>query len=206
MADNDGRRDEGAWDWILRSGGGDILGCLVFARGVAPERLLEAYGMEQGAGQLLSADAAAAAFRFPVHDENGNVISPVVKAGRSGEWAFVIDEKFLANWLAMHGHHVARHLPPGTETVIVDWTAKPTYNVEYWVDGYRRASFDPQLDDPELFLGRAGLDVEVAERVDFGTPYPMLAALEMLTLALSIQVPEETATGPLLYWRAHPAT
>lgn len=202
MVDDLGRRYEGGWGWVLR-GGRELVCCLVFARGLAPEELLEAFGMPAGGGRLLPAEAADQTVRLPIYDEEGNVIGPVVKAGRSGDWAFAIDDMFLANWLAIHGHHVARHLPAGTEAVIVDWTAKPTYNVEYWADGYLRASFDPQLGDPELFLARAGLDVDIAGRVDFSSPY-QLAALEMLTLALGIRVPEEIANGPLLYWQRPP--
>ncbi|MBO0838464.1 MAG: hypothetical protein J2P28_23515, partial [Actinobacteria bacterium] len=191
------------WDWVLRRGMAEC-GCLIFARHASPEQMIAAFGLDPGTARLLPSKRAGEAIGHPVFDDGkAEVTAPVVCAGRSGEWAFAIDEFILSNELAVKGHHVPLHLPDGTETAVVTWT--PTISTaEYWADGEQRASFDLDLDDPELFLGQAGLDVDIAEQVDFDTPEPHVAALRMLTLALGVLVPAEAADGPLLYCQRPP--
>jgi hypothetical protein len=193
----------GDWDWVLR-GGMAVSGCLVLARHVGPEQMIAAFGLDPGTARLLPSERAGEAIGYPVLDPGkAEITAPVVRAGRSGEWTFAIDEWGLSSELAIKGHHVPLHLPAGTETAVVTWT--PTISTaQYWADGQQRASFDLDLDDPEGFLGRAGLDVSIAGQVDFDTPESHVAALRMLTLALGVRVPAEAADGPLLYCQRPP--
>jgi hypothetical protein len=191
------------WGWVLR-GGMEVCGCLIFARHASPEQMIAAFGLDPGTARLLPPERAGEAVGYPVSGYGkARVTAPVVCAGRSGEWAFAIDEFILSNELAVKGHRVPLHLPAGTETAVVTWT--PTISTaEYWADGQQRAFFDLDLDDPELFLGQAGLDVDIAGQVDFNTPESHVAALRMLTLALGVLVPAEAADGPLLYCQRPP--
>jgi hypothetical protein len=185
------------WEWVLRGGMAEC-GCLIFARHASPEQMIAAFGLDPGTARLLPSERAGEVIGYPVSGYGkAEVTAPVVCAGRSGEWAFAIDEFILSRELAVKGHHVPLHLPAGTETAVVTWTPAIS-TVEYWADGQQRASFDLDLDDPELFLGQAGLDVEIAGQVDFRTPGALVAALRMLTLALGVLVPAEAAAGPLL--------
>lgn len=194
--------DEDDWGWVSR-GGMELCGSLMFARRASPEQMIEAFGLDPGTARLTAPGDAPDAIRSS-GGRGGDDAGHVIYAGKAGDWAFVIDEFLLSNELAIKGHHVPLHLPAGTETAVVTWT--PTISgAEYWADGEKRAQFDSDLEDPELFLGQAGLDVEAAAEADFDAPGTHLAVLRMLTAALGIRVPAEIATGPLLRCRRPPA-
>lgn len=75
------------WDWISR----EMMGCVMFARGVSPERVIEAFGMDPGAARLLPASGVNEVLRFPVLDQESRLIHPWIRVGRAGEWGFVLD-------------------------------------------------------------------------------------------------------------------
>lgn len=194
--------DGDGWDWVSW-GGMEECGCLIFARHASPEQMIAAFGLDPGTAWLGTPGAAPGAITPSASSgKDEDAVGPAIYAGKSGEWAFVIDESVLSTKLAVKGHRVPLHLPVGTETAVVTWT--PTISsAEYWADGEKRAEFDSDLEDPELFLGQAGLNVEAGEAADFEAPETgtHLSVLRMLTAALGIRVPEETATGPLLCCR-----
>jgi hypothetical protein len=92
---------------------------------------------------------ADTAIRYPAAFEEGQVI----RVGRHGEWAFVIDEFLQANTLGMAGHDVASRLPDDGEGALVQWTPNTDCLVHYW-SGETTASFDTDLDDPGTVPGR----------------------------------------------------
>jgi hypothetical protein len=191
------------WTWIHRVCPPEGC-CLVFARGITAEQMIAAYSLDPGSARLLSQDRKSEAFEHPIMDGQGQVECPVIATGRGGEWAFAIDDGFLALNLATKGQGLA--LPEGTEGALVRWTGTID-TVEYWSGYGLSASFEPGMDDPEMFLGEAGLDVEVADQVDFDeAERPYLAALDMLTLAIGLQLSEEIVTGPLLYCQRPPSS
>lgn len=88
---------------------------------------------------------------------------------------------------------------------MLEWTAT-VKNVSYFADGQVVAFFDPDLEEPELFLIRAGLDEDVAGQVDFDNESSMVATLEMPTLAAGMAdnygvIPDPRASCQLLFRR-----
>lgn len=209
--------DGGQWDWVSRY---QVGGCLMFTRGVSAGRMMSALGMDPGLAMMLPAERAEEACPLPVHDEKLKPLHPWVRVGKVGEWAFAIDETLgICFW----DQDVERRLSAGTEAVVVHWTAKPTYNVRYLVDGGVVTSFDPGMawdragSEPDKFLREmreAGLRTERPEphpaltreeyiaqrrqRLQGPRRDPLVAALEMLTLALGIQLPQDVVRGSLL--------
>lgn len=213
MADHGARQEESDWGWVRQVDGLKIGGCLTFTRCVSPERMIEAFGMDLAGAEVLS--EAAAQERFPPGDP------PRIRVGRSGDWAFAIEELTLVGSL----EHVARDLSAGTESVTVDWTAKPTSTVKYFADGVLMTTFEASTPsyrtglEPDRFaaeMRQAGMRTEPREPqpppsreeylarrrnlAELRRNYrdPVIVALAMLTLALGIRVPGEVARGPLL--------
>jgi Family of unknown function (DUF6461) len=213
MADHGIRPEESDWGWVRQVDGLKIGGCLTFARGVSPERVIEAFGMDPAGAAVLS--EAAAQERFPPGDP------PRIRVGSVGDWAFAVEELTLMGSL----ENVARDLSAGTESVAVDWTAKPTSTVRYFTDGIAMTVFEADAPndragrEPDRFLAemrQAGMRTEprelppplsreeyLARRRDLAELRrnyrdPVIVSLGMLTLALGIRLPAEVARGPLL--------
>jgi Family of unknown function (DUF6461) len=194
------------WDWILE-GDLELLGSLTFVRGASPEQIIEAFGMDPAAAQLLPAARASEAVRLPAWDETYEVVNPWIRAGRTGEWAFEIDEGSVG-WTE-YQTEVTQALSRGTDVAWFSWTPTIDY-FHYFVDGVEVTAFEPLLaqhrsgSDPDRFLTemvQAGLDPfpdTAGEPGPGETQNPRIGLLEMLTLALGIRLPREAALGPLL--------
>jgi hypothetical protein len=199
MSEHGGERSASEWGWIS-SGGIEIGGCLMFARGVPPERVIEAFGMDPAAAQLLPSSRTDVALRLPVWDERLNVIHPWIRVGRAGEWGFAIDQS------AVDVSRVARELSAKTDLALFEWTQTIDY-FHYLVDGTEVTSFEPLMaydrfgTKPDRFLREMRQVGLVVDRPAGPTPVerdPRIALLEMLTLALGIRLPADIALGPLL--------
>jgi hypothetical protein len=205
-------KDRG-WGWLSEDRR-PLCGCLIFARDVTPEHVIQGFGLDSSSARMVDEDHLGSELPFPVHGQDSGVAGPYVRAGRAGRWAFAIDQAMLSLSLAVKGRNIAKRLSAGTETVVVSWTAKPTEDIEYWADGVLMTSFEPYMawyrtgDEPDRFLREmqeAGLVTEPPPEeppADEEEP-PMstdslVAALDMLTLALGIRLPEEVVSGPLL--------
>lgn len=214
------------WAWLGPNRRG-LLGCLVFARDITPERLIDGYDMDPSAAEMLPLDLVDEEFVFPVFAEDGyTTANPWIRAGRFGAWAFATSETGL-DWPGYH-QEVARRISAGTEAVVVIWTATID-SMEYSADRtlmtgitdigmpWHRGGSDPdrfvtemrrvglQIEPPDpdeqrarvleertriLEAHREGREIEIFD--------DLVATLEMLTLAVGIQLPEEVARGPLL--------
>jgi len=177
------------WDWMLEEYPDGIR--LLLARGVTPERILEAFGADPGSARPLSAEQAL------------ETLDSWVQVGQVGEWGFVIDNSFLD---ITESEPIARGLSAGTDVALVE-TGPNFDHFYYFADGTEVTSFEPLLSyyrggaDPDRFVPQmreAGLAVEPPDEDAEGEAGPRLAVLEMLTLAFGIRVPRDVATGPLL--------
>lgn len=223
----------GGWAWLGRDSR-DLLGCLVFARDITPEQVIEGYGMDPATAQMLPLDLVdEEEFLFPVFADDGyTTVNPWIRAGKLGDWAFATNETG-GDRVGYH-QEAAQRISAGTEAVVVIWTSTID-SLYYYADGtlmmgvadvgmpwYRGGS------DPDRFvteMRRVGLQVErpdpdeqQARNLDERTRIleaqregreieifdPLVATLEMLTLALGIQLPEEVAWGPLLTVQSAP--
>jgi hypothetical protein len=205
--------EDSEWHWVTQ---GDLRvgGCLTFARGISPEQMIRAFGMDPGAALMLSEVEAVGA--------NPAGGPPWIRVGQTGEWAFAVEQLSLIGALEGAG----QRLSLGTEAVVVDWTAQPTYEISYMRDGVFVTRFEPGMEwarsgrEPDRFLRemrqlgfrvdrpepqrsgpRRDLDAERRER----RKDRVVTALEMLTLALGIRLPEHVALGPLLTVRRRSA-
>src|SRR6202034_2337534 len=128
---------------------------------------------------------------------------PFVRAGRCGDWAFAVDPSFLALNSAIQGHYVLAGLSAGSEAVEVLWTPKPTESVECYAGGEPVMTFDPYRawarcgpgrDRFVTEMRRAGLHTEPPSEAALRAEHPdfdvLIAALEMLTIALGIVLTE----------------
>lgn len=224
------------WAWLGRDNPirRDLPGCLVFARGITPERVIEGHGMDPSGAQMLPLDFVdEEEFLFPVFAEDGyTTVNPWIRAGKLGDWAFATNETG-GDRVGYH-EEVAQRISAGTEAAVVIWTATID-SLYYYADGtlmtgitdlgmpwYRNGS------DPDRFVAemrRVGLEVEhpdpdeqqarvLEERTrileaqregrEIEVFDPLIATLTMLTLALGIQLPEEVTLGPLLTVQSAP--
>lgn len=208
------RAGEHDWGWVRDSLG--LGATLIFARGVAPERVIEAFRMDPATARVVPESQIPEVLPYPVYSDGLEATGPYLRIGQSGEWAFVIDPTFLSLYSHLHGGPVEARLSAGTEVVTVTWTPKPTESVDYWVDGQWMTCFEPYMAyhragaDPDRFvpqMRQVGLETEPpgpaagsGEPDDEPGAYQdtLIAALGMLTLALGIRLSEEAASGPLL--------
>lgn len=184
------------WDWFGETYPFGI--DLMFARGVAPERVIEALGADPAAARLLSAE---------------DVDTPGysgVRVGGEGEWTFAMGGTSLST---QEYEQVGLGLSTGTEVVLFLAGMELDYFF-YFADGVTVTSFEPLLSawrdgtDPDRFVPQmrhVGLDVdpppddaEEENDDDAVERDPTIALLEMLTLTLGIRLSRETAMGPLL--------
>lgn len=176
------------WDWMSEEYPYGIR--LSFARGVTPERVIKAFGADPGAAETLSAEQAL------------ETLTSWVQVGRTGEWAFAIDNSSLG---AEETGRIARELSAGTDLVLFE-TGPNFDHFYYFSDGREVTSFEPLLShyrdgsDPDRFVSQmrqAGLNVDPPPDDDDFDNNTRTAVLEMLTLAFGIRLPRDVALGPL---------
>jgi hypothetical protein len=201
---------EQAWGWVRDSL--DPGATLIFTRGVSVERVIEVFGMDPATAQLVPESQVDEVLPDPVYGGGHEVTGPYLRVGRSGDWAFAIDPTYLSLYRHLDGDPVIQRLSAGTEVATITWTPKPNENLDYWVDGEWMTSFEPYMSyyragaDPDRFvpeMRQVGLDTEPpGQEARSGEPTedqdPLIATLDMLTLALGIRLSEKTASGPLL--------
>jgi hypothetical protein len=176
------------WDWFAEDF--DPYVFALFACGVAPERVIAAFGSPPADARLLTADDAS--------EDPG---WPNVRAGRAGEWAFALDSGCAG---PDESSRIARELSIGTE--VVTYEINPALNYfHYYADGAEVTSFEPLLShvrngtEPDRFLPlmrEVGLRLDDDDSEDFRDP--TIALLEMLTRAFGLRLSREEAVGPLL--------
>ena len=181
------------WDWIDEDCPNAIR--LMFVRGVTPERVIGAFGADPADAQLLTADVA--------HETAALLSRPSVRVGRTGEWAFAIDDWHEARDF----QRVARELSAGTDLALFDeGLTSDSPDFSYLVDGAEMTGFEPWLaherrgSDPDRFvpqMQQAGLIAAPHPNAEL-QDIPRVALLEMLTLALGIRLSRSVAMGPLL--------
>lgn len=192
---------DGEWQWtVQRYGPLNLLGCLTFVREVDPAAVIEAFGLDPTAARLLTSTEA----RQAATGAGSPTTLAWVRVGRVDDWTFAIEDGDLTG----SSGGVARRLSQGREAVAISYVEGAALgNVEYFVDGAAVTSFEPLLasirygTEPDRFLPQmrlVGLDVDGGADIDLDEYDPMIAALEMLTLALGIRLPYDVATGPVL--------
>jgi hypothetical protein len=216
MSEDNGPPDGADWDWVTDPEFGLAL-CLIFARGVTPQRIIEAFGLDPAVAQLLPESRAHEAPACIVPDADITMGQSWVRAGQAGEWGFAIDQSALN---AEYYDEVACDLSQGSEAVEI-FRAMELTGVEYLADGSVVTSFEPGAEwdragsRPDQFLPEmraAGLATEVPGDADFagagdgsGDGDPLVPALTMLTRALGIRLSAEEVRGPLLTVQRRPA-
>ena len=182
------------WDWIEEEY--PTAFCLMFVRRLAPERVLEALGADPAAARLLSAEVTELTLGFPW-----------VRVGSTAEWTFAFDNSSLDVYELQR---IARELSAGTDLALLESGPNMDY-FYYFADGTEVTSFEPLLaydrdgSEPDRFvpqMRQTGLRVDPAPDI---VRNPRVALLEMLTLALGIQLSREVAMGPLLTVQPGPA-
>jgi Family of unknown function (DUF6461) len=192
------------WGWIDETGL-ELGGSFTFARGASPERVIDAFGMNP-ANAFFAADSEAAQ-SLPYHGyrETHPPEHPWIRVGTAGEWGFALDES--SGGFGWYEEDAAIALSAGAEAVLLTHT--PTIDTfHYYVNGTQVTGFEPLRawdrwgTDPDRFLAQmqqAGLRVDPPPPGSY-TPFrnPVIATLEMLTLALGIRLDRGIALGPLL--------
>ena len=196
------------WDWI-HAGEVDFGGDLIFARDVAPERVIEALGMDLANAQTLPASRIDEVLLYPVFDELYGIYYPCIRVGQAGEWTFAYA---VTSMDLLQAKSTARELSRAGAAALVAWNIKLD-DFHYFEGGTEVTWFEPLRSydragsDPDRFvpqMGQVGLDiVPPAPREPF--PNPRIAVLEMLTLAFGIRVPQEMIEGSLLTFQLVPA-
>lgn len=199
------------WGWVANPETA-LCGCLTFVRDRSVEQLMRAFGMDPGAARMLPRRQAGEAVRFPLRDNQRDVVNAVIRAGTTGDWAYAFEDPWFEAMSAdgfVEG--VASRLSVGTEAVVVAWT--PTGDrVQFMADRNIVTSFEPLIafdragDEPDRFLDamrQVGLPVDNPDNQSSGegpaeAPNPLIAALDMLTMVLGIELDEDTIEGPLL--------
>lgn len=199
MTDRTGDSVTPAWDWIEETALA-IGGSISFARGASPERVMEAFGMNPANAFVATAAQATRSLPYPDYLETYPAHHPWIRVGTAGEWGFAIDES--SGGYGGYEEDAARALSAGTEAVLVTQTASLSY-FHYYVDGAEITAFEPLLawdrfgTDPDRFLPymrQAGVRLDDDDAVTD----PVIAVLDMVTLALGIRLSGDVALGPLL--------
>lgn len=206
---------ESSWRWVTERGT-DLCGCLTFVRGLSPPQVIEGFGIDPAAAQLLPRDRAHEAVPYTVHTQHGPTGCPAIRAGQAGEWAFAFEDPETGSiTIAGRVEGVGVRLSAGTEAVVVSWT-QTIDSVDYFVDGELVTGFEPLRaydragTDPDRFLPQMRQVGLLDEPPDgdwlhwFETFRPLVAALDMLTVALGIRLIREMIEGPLLTAQRQP--
>jgi Family of unknown function (DUF6461) len=186
------------WDWIEETGL-SLGGSISFARGASPERVMEAFGMQPANASIATAAQAEQSLPYPDYLETYPAHHPWIRVGTAGEWGFAIDES--SGGYGGYEEDAARALSAGTEAVLVTKTASISY-FHYYVDDAEVTAFEPLRGwerfgtDPDRFLPymrQAGVPLDDEDAIKD----PVIAVLEMVTLALGISLSRDVALGPL---------
>lgn len=177
------------WAWVREEYPNGIR--LTFVRGISPERITAALGADPANSQWLTAEVT--------YETLGH---PFARVGRSGEWAFCIDNCFFN---VGRFSPTARELSAGTELALMDSLTSDYFF--YFADGTEVTSFEPLMafdrggSDPDRFVPQmreVGLDVEQPpDDAAISDVNPAIATLDMLTLAFGIRLSRDVALGPL---------
>lgn len=197
------------WDWIKPDevdSGGD----LIFARDVAPERVIEALGSDPADAQVLPVSRIDEVLPYPVFDELYGIYYPCVRVGQAGEWTFA---HAVTSMDLLEAKRDARELSRAGAAALLAWNIKVD-SFHYFEGGAELTWFDPIRSydrlgsDPDRFvpqMRQVGMRVDPRDRRELFRD-PRIAVLEMLTAAFGIRVTREMAQGPLLTFQLIPAT
>jgi len=188
---------EGAgWSWIRRY---ESLGfCLTAVAGRTDREILDAFGVAEDSIERLTMAEA---------DVRLGTELPVIRAGQVDGWGFAF-ENFGGE--GSDGEAMTR-LAAGTRAFAVWHLATALGRFSYVEDGVLVCAFEPLFPhrregaDPDRFTGpmaRVGLPPDGTpdpQRVD-----PVVAALELATLAFGVRLPAELVEGPLLTGAVEP--
>jgi hypothetical protein len=195
-------RGASEWDWV-RETALDIGGSFTFARGVSAEQVISAFGMNPAHARLVPGARIEEALRYPDWRDTSPREHPWIRVGVAGEWGFAVDES--SGGYGGYEEDAALELSAGRDAVLFTHTAGPDA-FHYYVDGIEVTGFEPLLawdrdgTDPDRFLPQmrlAGLEIDDQGDLEEDFRDPVIALLEMLTLALGIRLPREVAFGPL---------
>ena len=198
MADRTGDGVTSVWDWIKETDL-TLAGSISFARGVSPKRVMEAFGMNPANAFVATAAKARKSLPYPDYLETYPPDHPWIRVGTAGEWGFAIDE---SSGGVGYEEDAARALSAGTEAVLVTRAESLSY-FHYYVDGAEITAFEPLFGwerfgiDPDRFLPymrQAGVRLDDDDAIK----NPVIAVMEMMTLALGIRLSRDVALGPLL--------
>jgi hypothetical protein len=209
MADDEIQPGQRRWGWVRRAF--DPGTSVVFARHATPEQVIRGFRLDPTAGTMMTWQQAARMDWGVVRDPSGNKLPyPFLRVGRYGDWAFAVDPSYLALNSSIRGHQVLATLSARSEAVEVLWTPKPNESVQYYADGewvmtfepYRAWDRGPTRDRFVNEMRQVGLHTEppseAARRAEHHHFDVLIAALEMLTIALGIGLTEDLIAGPLL--------
>jgi hypothetical protein len=192
------------WDWVVEETSLlDIGGTFTFARGASPEQIMTAFGMNPARARLVPASDVAQALHDPDWLQTYPPEHPWIRVGVAGEWGFALDESSAG--YGGYEHAAAAALLASTEVVLVTHT-QTIDNFSYCADGALVTMFEPMRGwerhgtEPDRFveqMRQVGLRTAVGDAWDDAVD-PVIAVLQMLTVALGIRVPRDLALGPLL--------
>ncbi len=188
------------WDWVAETAL-DIGGTFTFARGASPEQVMTAFGMNPAKARLVPASDVAQALHDPDWLRTYPPEHPWIRVGVAGEWGFALDESMAGS--GGYEDAAAAALAASTDVVLFTHTQTIDY-FSYSAGGTATTSFEPMGGwerhgtDPDRFveqMRQVGLPTAIG---DDRAVNPMIALLQMLTVALGIWVPRDLALGPLL--------
>jgi Family of unknown function (DUF6461) len=188
------------WDWVQETAL-DIGGTFTFARGASPEQVMTAFGMNPARALLVPASDFAQALHDPDWLQTEPPEHPWIRVGVAGEWGFALDESMAGS--GGYEDAAVSALAAGTEVVLFTHT-QTIDDFRYYADGTLVTMFEPLRGsdrygtEPHRFveqMRQVGLPTNVGDQ---HAANPMIALLQMLTVALGIWVPRDLALGPLL--------
>lgn len=166
---------------------------------------MQAFGMNPANAFLAGPSWEDRALPYPDWSRTYPPEHPWIRVGTTGEWGFALDES--ASGFGDYAEDAAYALSAGTEAILVTHTASID-GFHYYADEIEVAAFEPLRawerwgTDPDRFVPQmrtVGLAVSPPPPGSY-PPFrnPRIAALDMLTLALGVQLPREVALGRLL--------
>jgi hypothetical protein len=188
------------WEWVDETALA-IGGSFTFARGASPEQIMTAFGMNPAKARLVPASDVAQALHDPDWLRTEPPEHPWIRVGVAGEWGFALDESMAGS--GGYEDAAAAALAASTDVVLFTHTQTIDY-FSYSAGGTATTSFEPMGGcerhgtEPDRFveqMRQVGLPTAIG---DDRTVDPMIALLQMLTIALGIWVPRDLALGPLL--------
>lgn len=190
------------WDWVGETSL-DIGGTFTFARGASPEQIVTAFGMNPAKARLVPASDVTQALHDPDWLRTEPPEHPWIRVGVAGEWGFALDESMAGSG----GYEDAAVAALAASTEVVLFTHTQTIDdFRFCADGTLVTMFEPLRGsdrygtEPDRFveqMRQVGLHVDIDDDDDDAVN-PMIALLQMLTVALGIWVPRDLALGPLL--------